>query len=169
MLDTTNLFSYIDSIRTLVQNAQARHFQKWPILGMSGPAPDFGPVATTYNAELDSLKDWISIRLQWLDANIPGLCTTTGVTETDLSTTLNCYPNPANDYFNINYSLPSTTKISVRLFNYLGSEVLSTKPIMQSAGHHSLKLETQTLSNGVYILNFEIGKNVLSKKIIILK
>ena len=169
MLDTTNLFSYIDSIRTLVQNAQARHFQKWPILGMSGPAPDFGPVATTYNAELDSLKDWISIRLQWLDANIPGLCTTTGVTETDLSTTLNCYPNPANDYFNINYSLTSTTKTSVRLFNYLGSEVLSTTPIMQSAGNHSLKLETQTLSNGVYILNFEIGKNVLSKKIIILK
>ena len=107
--------------------------------------------------------------MQWLDANIPGLCTTTGVTETDLSTTWNCYPNPASDYLNINFFLPSTTKISVRLFNYLGSEVLSTTPIMQSAGHHSVKLETQTLSNGVYIINFERGKDVVSKKIIILK
>ena len=51
---------------------------------MSGAAPDFGPVATTYNAELDSLKSWISTRLQWLDANMPGLCTTTSITETNL-------------------------------------------------------------------------------------
>lgn len=168
MLDTTNLFAYIDSMGVLVQNAQARHFQKWPILGMSGAAPDFGPVATTYNAELDSLKSWISTRLQWLDANMPGLCTTTSITETNLFSRVNCYPNPTNDYLIIDYSLPSTMNVSVRLYNYLGSEVLSTPQATKNTGQNSLKLETRTLSPGVYIVKLEIGTAIISKKIIIL-
>jgi len=169
ILDTTAIFAYIDSIGAIVQNAQVRHFQKWPLLGRNGPDWELEPFAATYNADLDTLKNWINKRLLWLDDSIPGLCTTAGVTEMDLSTTLNCYPNPANDYLNINYSLPSVMNVSVRLYNYLGSEVLSTPPIMQSTGQHSLKLETKTLSNGVYILNFQSGKDVVSKKIIILK
>lgn len=96
MLDTTSIFAYIDSIRTLVQNAQARHFQKWPILGISGPAPEVGAIATTYNAELDTLKAWIKLRILWLDGNIPGLCNPfTHVDEqTSSFSTLSYYPNP---------------------------------------------------------------------------
>jgi CotH kinase protein/Secretion system C-terminal sorting domain len=169
MLDTTNLFAYIDSIRTLVQNTQTRHFKKWPILGMSGPAPDFGLLATTYYGEIDSLKSWISTRLQWLDANIPGLCNTTGLTEASLSNMLNCYPSPANDYLMIDYSLPLSMNVSVRLYNYLGAEVLSCDKGTQSTGQHSLRIETATLSSGIYILKFESGANFTSKKIIILR
>jgi hypothetical protein len=82
VFDTTYMFNIIDSIGDRVQYAQARHFQKWPILGISGPAPEVNPVATTYAAELDTLKAWITRRLVWLDANMPGLCTPiAGVTE----------------------------------------------------------------------------------------
>ncbi|MGL5892323.1 MAG: CotH kinase family protein, partial [Bacteroidia bacterium] len=112
ILDTTYLFAYIDSIGQLVQNAQARHFQKWPILGMSGPAPDDGPLATTYLGELDSLKKWIAIRLQWLDDSIPGLCIPAGINETNATDAFNCYPNPANDYLNVDYSLPAAMNVS---------------------------------------------------------
>ena len=79
-----------------MQNAQARHFQKWPILGISGPAPEVGAIATTYNAELDTLKAWINLRIQWLDENIPGLCNS--ITDVDepssLLNILRYYPNP---------------------------------------------------------------------------
>jgi len=85
MLDTTSIFAYIDSIRNLVQFAQARHFQKWPILGISGPAPEPGAIAVTYNAELDTLKAWINLRLQWLDDSIPGLCSVTNIDEQTIS------------------------------------------------------------------------------------
>ena len=169
ILDTADLFAYIDSMRTLVQHAQARHFQKWPILGLSGPAPDFGPLATTYYGEIDSLKSWISTRLQWLDANIPGLCVPTGVTETSLSNSLHCYPNPANDYFILDYSLPLAMNVSLRLYDCLGTEVLSSNKGAQSTGQHSLKLETATLSPGIYILKFERGTTVTSEKIIVLE
>ncbi|QQR85861.1 MAG: CotH kinase family protein [Flavobacteriales bacterium] len=81
VLDTANIFHYIDSVAARVQNAQQRHFQKWPILGISGPAPEVNPVATTYAAEIDTLKAWIMRRLDWLDANMPGLCDGTALPE----------------------------------------------------------------------------------------
>jgi hypothetical protein len=56
--------------------------------------------------------------------------------------------------------------VSVRLYNYLGSEVLSTPQATKSTGQHSLKLETRTLSPGVYIVKLEIGSAIISKKII---
>ncbi|MBL0339854.1 MAG: CotH kinase family protein [Bacteroidetes bacterium] len=167
ILDTTNLFAYIDSVRVQVQNAQLRHFKKWPLLGKSGAAPDFGTVATTYNAELDSLKSWIGTRIKWLDTNIPGLCITTGITESGLPHELHCYPNPANDFFNIDYYVPTNTKVTALLYNSLGTVVLSTDPTIQSTGQHTLQLETKTLSNGVYILKFYRGTDILTKKMTI--
>ena len=99
---------------------------------------------------------------------MPGLCTTTSITETNLFSRVNCYPNPTNDYLIIDYSLPSTMNVSVRLYNYLGSEVLSTPQATKNTGQNSLKLETRTLSPGVYIVKLEIGTAIISKKIIIL-
>jgi len=93
MLDTANIFSFVDSVRNLVQNAQTRHFKKWPLLGVGGFAPEVGATATTYNAEIDSLKAWITKRLQWLDANIPGVCSTTPTTKVNSIGALQYYPN----------------------------------------------------------------------------
>ena len=168
ILDTATIFSYMDSITSILQNAQIRHFQKYPFF-TPGPDWESQPTAATYNAELDSLKNWIGKRIQWLDANISGICNTANVTEISIDDKLKCYPNPANDYFNIDYYLPSTMNVSARLYNYLGSEVLATIPETKSTGQHSLRLETKNLSNGVYILKIERGKDVISKKIIILK
>ncbi|MBK9760610.1 MAG: CotH kinase family protein [Flavobacteriales bacterium] len=107
VLDTAFLFNYIDSIGDRVQNAQARHFQKWPLLGVGGEAPDVGPVATTYAAELDSLKAWITLRLAWLDANIPGTCINTSVEASNAVSTLSCYPNPSSGVFHFQGSIAS--------------------------------------------------------------
>ena len=159
----------IDSLRSTFQEATGRHFQKWSLLGHNGPDWEVEPFAATYNAELVTLKDWINKRLLWLDVNIPGLCITTGETVTSLSGSVNCYPNPTNSYLIVDFSLPAAMNVAVHLYNYLGTEVLSIAPISQSTGQHSLKLETKTLSNGVYILKFEKGKDVVSKKIIVMK
>ncbi len=169
VLNTTYLFSYIDSMGILVQNAQERHFQKWPLLGVSGPAPDFGPLAETYYAELDSLKSWIGKRLQWLDENIEGLCTPVivGVSEANLSGSLKCYPNPANDFFTVEYYLTSASNVSLRLFNSMGQQVLQTSRGMQSPRKYALRLETEMLTPGFYILKFESGDVVVAEKIVL--
>ncbi len=129
ILDTTWIFSYIDSIQNLVQNAQLRHFQKWPILGLSGPAPEVGPVATTYNAELDTLKAWINLRLQWLDENIPGICFGfTNINEQpDSLSTLIYYPNPGNGNIHFEGLLNGTGPFWLRIFNGTGKKIESIK------------------------------------------
>jgi hypothetical protein len=136
---------------------------------MSGPAPEIGAIATTYNAELDTLKGWINLRLQWLDANIPGVCSNTGVSTINNSNEIKCYPNPSNNYFNIEYSLSASINVSVSVYNYLGAEVLSIKKGIQNNGHHSLKLETINLSPGIYILKIKRGEDILKKKIVVTK
>ncbi|MEP6646733.1 MAG: CotH kinase family protein [Saprospiraceae bacterium] len=100
IFDTNYIFHYIDSMGYEVRNAQVRHFKKWPVLGFSGPAPEVLAVATTYPAELDTLKHWINLRLNWLDANLPGLCeTTTAVHQFNDANQIVCYPNPGNGHF----------------------------------------------------------------------
>jgi hypothetical protein len=99
VLGTGYINNYIDSVRNLVQAAQARHFQKWPLLGVSGPAPEMGSIATTYNAELDTLKHWIQLRLNWLDTNIPGNCSSipgSNKNGFDNNNSFSCFPNPSN-------------------------------------------------------------------------
>ncbi|MBK6754149.1 MAG: CotH kinase family protein [Flavobacteriales bacterium] len=95
VLDADNIFAYIDSIGARVQTAQVRHFQKWPILGVSGPAPEVLAVATTYAAELDTLKSWIALRLAWLDDNIPGVCSPTSFEAGPERVRSAVYPNPS--------------------------------------------------------------------------
>jgi len=124
MLDTTSIFAYIDSIQNLLQNAQERHFQKWPILGLSGPAPEVGAIATSYNAELDTLKNWITLRLQWLDENIPGLCLATGIEDQEKpSIKLSVYPNPGIGIFNFAASLPGDMPYVLSIFNGSGHKI----------------------------------------------
>lgn len=90
-LSQASIDAFIDSVGTLVQNAQARHFQKWPILGMSGPAPESGPFAATYAQDLQFLKQWIATRLAWLDNNIPGFCSGVGVADASANDALRVY------------------------------------------------------------------------------
>lgn len=169
IFNTKYIFSYADSIKNLVQNAQARHFKKWPILGRSGPAPEIGVIANTYNAEIDTLKNWINSRLQWLDLNIPGLCISTSTNDIDLGDDFNCFPNPASTNFTIEYSLLKPQNVNIRILNLLGSEVLTSFQGIQNRGNYSLNLETTNLPSGIYIVKLETGSTYKIKKLIIVK
>lgn len=117
IFDTAYIFNYIDSMGLYVQHAQERHFRKWPILGISGPAPEVNAIATTYPAELDTLKSWIGLRIKWLDDHMPGLCeTSTAIhfTNQDNENIL-YYPNPSSGSIHfegkMNGPLPATWKV----------------------------------------------------------
>jgi|GEM_PF-1033435 len=61
----------IDSYATLLDEAQQRNYTKWDILGMQVwlEAPGYA-TRDTYQKEVDYLKDWLSDRIDWIDANI---------------------------------------------------------------------------------------------------
>ena len=71
VLSTTAINHYIDSIVTIISEAQQRHFVQWPVLGVyTWPNPD--PIPTSFAGEITALKTWIQSRIAWLDAAMPG-------------------------------------------------------------------------------------------------
>lgn len=125
MLDTAYIFNYIDSVGQAIENAQTRHFTKWPILGISGPAPEVGEIAKTYYAELDTLKAWIAERIEWLDLNMPGLCeVSTSTHETNANPfSLTCYPNPGDGDVFFKGFIPGKSKGWLTIFDSTGMVV----------------------------------------------
>jgi CotH kinase protein/Secretion system C-terminal sorting domain len=73
------LYAVIDSavlvLRTNVSgsNPVKRDSTKWNIIG-NYVWPNPTPVPTSYNGEILELKNWLSKRINWLDANMPGTC-----------------------------------------------------------------------------------------------
>jgi hypothetical protein len=83
---------------------------------------------------------------------------TTGI-ENVICQDINVYPNPANDFVNINSGNPI---LSVKLCNLTGQVVCE-----KTVNKNSVKLNTSSIDNGVYILQILIGNEIFTKQIII--
>lgn len=71
---TEALLEDIDEAAALLQQgAVERNFQRWPVLGQYVWPNDPGhEERTTYQAEIDYLKDWLRQRLTWIDGQLAG-------------------------------------------------------------------------------------------------
>ena len=72
VLSTSTLNAWIDAQAEVLQEAQQRNFELWPILGVYVDWNQF--IGDTYAEEVDYLKNWLETRTAWLDANLPGSC-----------------------------------------------------------------------------------------------
>ncbi|MFO1499841.1 MAG: CotH kinase family protein [Verrucomicrobiota bacterium] len=60
----------IDEIAEELREAQKRNFQRWPILGQSVNPNWF--VGSSYQEEVDWMKNWIEERIAWIDSQFQG-------------------------------------------------------------------------------------------------
>ena len=132
ILDTSNLFHFIDSLENILNDAQERHFTRWPILGVNVGTPEIGIQPTTYSGEIIKFKNWISERLIWLDNNMPGNCPNVGLNELK-KTYVVTYPNPSLEILNF-YSESEIAEIII--YDKIGREIKSL---------NSLKINNITL------------------------
>lgn len=159
IFDTYYIYNYIDSMGEIVQYAQERHFKKWPILGISGPAPEVNAIATTYPAELDTLKAWIGLRISWLDANMPGLCNmSTSVGDlVDNQQWLSYYPNPSDGLVHFEGNLEGNLPGEFALYDVSGRIVTSSR--LRSA---RVSFDYEFAEPGIYFFNLT-GANGLEQ------
>jgi subtilisin-like proprotein convertase family protein len=125
-LDTAHIFHYIDSIGSLLSQAQVRHFRQWQILG-TYVWPNPSPLANTYQEELDYMKQWIIGRIAWMDANLPGTCypPVVAVESAFAAPEIRVYPNPNQGKFQVVTSRPMEMLV---VTDILGKPVMRANP-----------------------------------------
>jgi len=79
------------------------------------------------------------------------------------------YPNPFNPTTTIEYDLPVDTRVSLKLYDVLGREVMSLVDGFVSAGYHEVTLDGSALSSGVYLYRLDAGSFTQVRKLLMLK
>ncbi|MBT7789980.1 MAG: T9SS type A sorting domain-containing protein, partial [Calditrichaeota bacterium] len=75
------------------------------------------------------------------------------------------YPNPFNSVFNINYNLARRSPVSVGLYSLNGTEVWHEGGTIETAGNHTLTVDCNDLTSGVYLVRVDAGVSSATRKI----
>jgi hypothetical protein len=161
ILSEDYIFNYIDSIHSLLNEAQERHYEKWPILGINVGAPEVDYQPDTYQGEVDKFKAWISLRLSWLDNNMPGEFV--HIKTNDLAQNITCrlFPNPASEIMYIEADIRIQ---QIEIYNSLGNLIKN----IPGNNRYSIKTNVQDLNTGLYIarIKTETGEVITSRFIV---
>ncbi len=79
------------------------------------------------------------------------------------------YPNPFNPSTHIDYQLPMSTFVTLKVFDVLGKEIEILVDEHQNAGNHSVLFNASNLPSGVYYYRLETGMNHKIRKFLLLK
>lgn len=79
------------------------------------------------------------------------------------------YPNPFNPSTTIRYQLPKESKVVIKIYNVLGSEVMELLNEQKEAGIYEVEFNAETLSSGTYVYKIASDNFVQTKKMILLK
>ncbi len=79
------------------------------------------------------------------------------------------YPNPFNPTTSIQYSIASSQKVTLKIFDLLGREVATLVNQEQEPGSHTVQFDASKLSSGIYIYNLKAGNFTASKKLLLMK
>ncbi|MGK9367900.1 glycoside hydrolase family 88 protein [Melioribacter sp. Ez-97] len=84
------------------------------------------------------------------------------------------YPNPFNPSTQINYTLPSASKINIKVYDLLGREITELVNEYKEAGYYTVVFDASNLSGGIYFYritaqNKETALFTESKKMIVVK
>lgn len=161
-LSNETLFGRVDDLTAQLDEAQARNFQQWNILGEYVWPNNF--VGSTYQSEVEYLEDWLTQRLVWMDAALAGDTEViTGISNSLKVNEFTAYPNPFKNRLTIEFKEPKPRTITI--MNLQGKEIIKTQTSAieyQWNGRDGSKKEAEP---GIYIV--QIGGERESTRMII--
>lgn len=168
ILSTSSLFSYIDSAAVYLDSAQQRHQGKWATLGIDVGTPEVGAQPTTFQGDINLFKSWITTRLAWLDANMPGNCTTTGLNDHLETPSISLFPNPTSDIVYINSENNVLNNSTLIITDILGREIFSKT--YKEINRNGMAISLANYERGTYLCRFiSNGKDVVKPVKLILQ
>jgi len=170
------LLAFIDSTAALLQEAQARNFAKWPILGCSiWRSTPGAEERRSFALEVEYLKAFLVDRLEWMDrqlspASAVMIGTGEGVPRPESGLVLyNNYPNPFNAETTFRFHIDRAGRVRLGVYNLLGEEVDTVLDQFLPAGGHSVRWHAGSLPGGVYGCRIECGSRRQSGKMTLLR
>ncbi len=80
------------------------------------------------------------------------------------------YPNPFNPSTTINFSIPSASKVTLKVYDALGKEVATLADEFKAAGNYSTNFNAgSNLNSGIYFYTITAGNYVNTKKFVLIK
>lgn len=79
------------------------------------------------------------------------------------------YPNPFNPTTKIEYSLPGSSFVSLKVYDVLGNEIMTLVNEQKNAGHYEINFRGNSLSSGLYIYKIQAGTFFQARKMMLLK
>jgi len=79
------------------------------------------------------------------------------------------YPNPFNPSTKINYSVPKSSIVQIKVFDVLGNEVEILVNEEKPAGTYELNWDAGILPSGVYFYQLKAGSFIETKKMLLMK
>jgi len=79
------------------------------------------------------------------------------------------YPNPFNPTTTIEYAIPRTAKVELKVYDLLGNEIVTLVSKEQPTGNYMVQFDGANLSSGIYFYKITAGNFAAAKKLILMK
>ncbi|MEW5798840.1 MAG: T9SS type A sorting domain-containing protein, partial [Bacteroidota bacterium] len=79
------------------------------------------------------------------------------------------YPNPFNPSTMINYQLPMTNHVTLKVYDAIGREVATLVNEVKEAGSYTVQFDGTKLSSGIYFARLQSGEKSQVKKLMLMK
>ncbi len=156
----------IDSMATVLQEAQVRNFQRWPVLGIYVWPNQY--VGQTYQDEINFLKQWTLARLAWMDQNMPGNCELVTAVNEDQSEMISVFPNPF--FKSVTIRMNDTSGFDqIHIHDVMGKEMFAISFSGNEFVWNGTSSSGNPASTGIYFVTLiRSGKVIGREKIVLL-
>jgi hypothetical protein len=79
------------------------------------------------------------------------------------------YPNPFNPSTKIEFTIPTTSFVQIKVFNIIGQEVATLVNEQVKPGRYSATFDATRFASGVYLYRIDAGQFVTTKKMLLVK
>jgi hypothetical protein len=134
------------------------------------------PHAQIYDLEVKTIHNGYELWISCASRGVAVLTVETSVTNqeeiknspTDFVLQQN-FPNPFNPSTKIGFNLPDRNFVTLKVYNVLGSEILTLLNEDMSAGYYQIDFNAEGLTSGVYFYTLSTHNFTSTKKMIILR
>lgn len=161
LLSTASLWGMIDSMKTTLNESQARNFQRWPILGHYVWPNNY--VGQTYNSEVNYLKAWLHDRMVWLDNQIANFPLLPSALDENSQYAVQVFPNPVSAGSPLTISLDCADNGQehiLQVYDLMGKKVYSSA---QKSGHSGCSFTWAPASSGVFVYSISKKSNPIAR------